>query len=83
MPGENIHITPPVSSLGSEYHSRCGVLDHGGPVQLEIESELILFGGSICLLTNSSGPSLFQLAARSLCSTDGRLSAGLVTENEL
>ena len=40
-------------------------------------------GGTICHQTNSSVPILFQLATRSLCGSDGRLSAGLVKGDKL
>ena len=89
VPGEEHTHHCPVSPWGSEYHSRCGVSDNSGSVQLEIESELIPSplwshrSGHICLLTDSSVPSLLQLATRSLCNSDRRLSAGLVTGDKL
>ena len=84
VPGEEHTHHCPVSPWGSEYHSRCGVSDNSGSVRLEIESELIpedrspLWShrtGPICLQTDNSVPSLFQLATRSLCNSDRHLSA--------
>ena len=92
VPGEEHTHHCPVSPWGSEYHNRCGVSDNSGLVRLEIESELILEDRSplwshrsapICLQTHSSVSSLFQLVTRSLCNSDGRLSAGLLTGDKL
>ena len=72
----------------SECDSRCGVSDHERPLGLATESSHIQENcqpvrsnrsGYVYLTTDGSVPSLFQLAARSLCSGNRCLPAGLVS----
>ena len=71
----------------SECDSRCGVSDHERPLGLAAETSHIQKNcqpvrsnrsGYVCLTTDGSVPSLFQLVARSLCSGNRCLPAGLV-----
>ena len=57
---------------------RCGVSDYGGlPVAWCNRS------GPICILSDRTVPSLFHLAARSICSSNRCLPAGLVSDTGL
>ena len=71
-----------------EHHSRCRVSQNGGQIRLDAgqshlqEDRQMLRsdrGGPIRISPDASMPSLFQLAARSLCSGDRRLLSGLDT----
>ena len=70
-------------------HCRCGVSDNGGSVRLETEPDLVQENGQslwsnrsrpICILPDCPVPSLFQLAARFLCSSNRCIFAGLVSD---
>ena len=88
VPGEEHTHHRPVSPLGSEYQRRCDQSCRKviyPPAELILEDRSPLWShrnGLICLQTHSSMPSLFQLATRSLCNSDGCLSAGLVKGNK-
>ena len=82
----------PAPARCSEYNSRCGVTDDGGSVRLATEPSpvqqdcLVIRShrdGHVCHSTDHSVPSLFQLAARSLCISNRCFSAGLVTDKGL
>ena len=71
---------------------RCGVSDGGGSVRLEAESSPVQEdyqslwsnrSGPICISSDRTVPSLFQLAARSICSGNRCLPAGLVSDTGL
>ena len=71
---------------------QCGVSDGGGSVRLEAESSPVQEdyqslwsnrSGPICISSDRTVPSLFQLAARSICSGNRCLPAGLVSDTGL
>ena len=74
VPGEEYPHPGSASPRYSEWDSRCGVSDNDRPHRLETESSHIqedrqpdgsIRSGPLCLQTDSSVPSLLQLAARS------------------
>ena len=92
VPGEEHPHHSPTPTRCSERDSRCGVSDYDRSVRLAVESSHFRQDcqglgsdrdGSVCVTPDGSVPSLFQLAARSLCSGDRCLSAGLVSDQGL
>ena len=84
------HSTTP--TRGTELYSQCGVSDNAGPVgmatepgpvQQDCEPVWPCRSGHVCLSSDNTVPSLFQLAARSLCSSNRCLSAGLVSDTRV
>ena len=89
VPGEEYPHHSPTPSRCSECDSRCGVSDYDRPVRLaaesgDIQQDIAHFrshrSGHVCITSDSSVPSLFQLAARSLCSSNRCIPAGLVSD---
>ena len=87
VPGEEYPHHSPTPSSCSECDSRCGVSDYDRSVRLAAESgdiqQDVHFrshrSGHVCITSDSSVPSLFQLVARSLCSSNRCIPAGLVS----
>ena len=86
--GEEHPYHSPTPTRCSECNSRCRVLDYDRLVRLAGESSDIQHhsthlwshrNGHVCITSDSSVPSLFQLAARSFCSGNRCASAGLVS----
>ena len=87
VPGEEHPHHSPTPPRDSEHHCRHGVPDNGGLVGLEAERGNLPVNrpaiwpnrsGPICIQTNNSVPHLFQLAARSVCSSYRCLPSRLV-----
>ena len=79
----------PAPTRCTKPYCRCGVSDNGGSVRLETEPDPVqencqsLWSNTsrpICIPPDCTVPSLFQLAARSLCSSNRCFSAGLVSD---
>ena len=79
VPGKEHTHRSPAPTWGAELCSRQRVETHEGPIRLEIRSgniyenqpEIRSTGsGHVCIEANQSVPSLFQLAARSICRGD-------------
>ena len=88
VPGEEHPHNGSTPAGCSKCGGRCRVLDHDRQVRLATESSLIQQdhqtvwshrSGPFCLTSDCTVPSLFQLVARSLCSGNRCLPAGLVS----
>ena len=89
VPGEEHPHHSPTPTRCSECDSRCGVSDYDRQVRLAAKPSHIRQdcrpvwssgSGPVCLTSDHTMPSLFQLVARSLCSGNRCLSAGLVSD---
>ena len=89
VPGKEHPHHSPTPTRCSECDSRCGVSDYDRQVRLAAKPSHIRQdcrpvrsseSGPVCLTSDRTMPSLFQLAARSLCSGNRSLSAGLVSD---
>ena len=89
VPGEEHPHHSPTPPGCSECDSRCGVSDYDrsvrlatkpSPVQQDYQAVWSHRDGPVCLSADHSVPSLFQLAARSLCSSNRCFSAELVSD---
>ena len=89
VPGEEYPHHSTTSPRSPELHSRHGVPEYGGQYGLEARSDHLQRNrqmlqpnrsGPICLAPNQSMPTLLQLAARSLCSSNRRIPPGLDTD---
>ena len=92
VPGEEYPHPGSASPRYSECDSRCGVSDNDRPHRLETESNHIqedrqpdgsIRSRPLCLQTDSSVPSLLQLAARSFCTGNRCPGPGLDTHQGL
>ena len=88
VPGEEHPHHGPTPTRCPECNSRCRVSDYDRSVKLAIESSSVQQDCQavwsnrdrpVCLSSDHSVPSLFQLAARSLCSSNRCISAGPVS----
>ena len=92
VPGKEHSLNSSASPRGVKPHSRCGVSDISGSVRLEAEPIHLSEDKSplrsnrhrsICLQANNTVCSLFQLAARSLCTGNRCISSRLVSNQGL
>ena len=88
VPGEEHPHHGPTPTRCPECNSRCRVSDYDRSVRLATESSSVQQhcqavgsnrDGPVCLSSDHSVPSLIQLVARSLCSSNRCISAGLVS----
>ena len=88
VPGTEYPHRSPTPTRCSERDSQCGISDYDRSIRLAAEpsdiqrDNTLLWShrsGHVCITSDSSVPSLFQLAARSLCSGNRYLPAGLVS----